>query len=292
MTDQDIDKAWRSQNYTADYDTFRMAVGRAIEAAATAPLLERIAELEAKLAYRVTDTPIKLSECQFLETLSAAAPAAPEQQEPNQKAKNMDDPNMHAYGDHYAEITEAILRDVCELEPANPNLNDTLCVDVSDLKIIVDRALMNAQAPNAQQAEPPAWNALVSDREYLRLFDEARHGSTGGFGVLRGIRACIAAYEAATPAQQAEAQEPCAACITSVVGAGPNDVGIQWRGGFARKGELLYRRPQPAQLQLSDDMKRAIVEGWFAEDWAINNAIKMLDDYESALAANNGVNLK
>lgn len=67
-----------------------------------------------------------------------------------------------------------------------------------------------AQAPNAQQAEPPAWNALVSDREYLRLFDEARHGSTGGFGVLRGIRACIAAYEAATPAQQAEAQEPCA----------------------------------------------------------------------------------
>jgi hypothetical protein len=38
--------------------------------------------LEAKLSYRVTDTPIKLSECQFLETPSAAATAAPEQQEP------------------------------------------------------------------------------------------------------------------------------------------------------------------------------------------------------------------
>lgn len=55
LTDQEIDKAWRSQDYTADYDAFRMAVARAIESAAVAPLLERIAELEAKLAQRVPD---------------------------------------------------------------------------------------------------------------------------------------------------------------------------------------------------------------------------------------------
>lgn len=64
----------------------------------------------------------------------------------------MDDQNMYAYGEHYAEITEAILRDVCELEPANPSLNDTICVDVSDLKIIVDRALRNAQVEAAATA--------------------------------------------------------------------------------------------------------------------------------------------
>jgi hypothetical protein len=50
-----------------------------------------------------------------------------------------------------------------------------------------------------QQAEPV--HTLVSDAEYLRLFEEARNGSDRASGVLRGIRAVIAAYEAATPKQ-------------------------------------------------------------------------------------------
>ena len=50
-----------------------------------------------------------------------------------------------------------------------------------------------------QQAELP--QSLVSDVEYLRIFDEARKGSDRPAGKLRGIRAVIAAYESATPKQ-------------------------------------------------------------------------------------------
>lgn len=38
---------------------------------------------------------------------------------------------------------------------------------------------------------------LVSDKEYLRLFERARNGSDRPAGILRGVRACIAAYEMA-----------------------------------------------------------------------------------------------
>jgi hypothetical protein len=31
------------------------------------------------------------------------------------------------------------LRDVCETDPADPDLNDTVCIGISDLKIIVER---------------------------------------------------------------------------------------------------------------------------------------------------------
>lgn len=50
-----------------------------------------------------------------------------------------------------------------------------------------------------QQAEPV--HELVSDKEYLRLFEAARAGSDRRSGLLRGIRAVIAAYESATPRQ-------------------------------------------------------------------------------------------
>jgi hypothetical protein len=42
-------------------------------------------------------------------------------------------------------------------------------------------------------------HGLVSDAEYLRLFEDARAGSDRRSGLLRGIRAVIAAYEAAAP---------------------------------------------------------------------------------------------
>lgn len=72
----------------------------------------------------------------------------------------MDDPNMHAYGDHYQDTVADILRDVCELEPANPDLPDTVCVSVEDLKLIIDRHIearrqaIEAALRDAPQAEP------------------------------------------------------------------------------------------------------------------------------------------
>ena len=64
-------------------------------------------------------------------------------------------------------------------------------------------AALRAALAAPQQAEPV--HSLVSDAEYLRLFEDARKGSDRASGVLRGIRAVIAAYEAAAP-QQAEPQ--------------------------------------------------------------------------------------
>ena len=40
------------------------------------------------------------------------------------------------------DATELILRDVCETDPADPDLNDTVCIDISDLKTIIDRHLL------------------------------------------------------------------------------------------------------------------------------------------------------
>jgi hypothetical protein len=61
----------------------------------------------------------------------------------------------------------------------------------------------------AKQARPVGWMGwmaavpadLVSDAEYIRIFDAARNGSDRPSGKLRGIRAVIAAYELATPRQ-------------------------------------------------------------------------------------------
>lgn len=65
----------------------------------------------------------------------------------------MDDPNMNAYGDHYQDTVADILRDVCELEPANPDLPDTVCVSVADLKLILGRHI-EAALRDAPQADP------------------------------------------------------------------------------------------------------------------------------------------
>lgn len=40
---------------------------------------------------------------------------------------------------YFSGISELIIRDVCEMEPANPDLSDTICIDVSDLQAIVKR---------------------------------------------------------------------------------------------------------------------------------------------------------
>jgi hypothetical protein len=61
-----------------------------------------------------------------------------------------------------------------------------------------NRAVIAAlESALAQQAKPV--HGLVSDAEYLRLFQDARAGSDRWSGLLRGIQAVIAAYEAAAP---------------------------------------------------------------------------------------------
>ncbi|WP_186118303.1 hypothetical protein [Burkholderia gladioli] len=40
---------------------------------------------------------------------------------------------------YFSGVSELIIRDVCEMEPANPDLSDTICIDVSDLQAIVKR---------------------------------------------------------------------------------------------------------------------------------------------------------
>ncbi len=40
---------------------------------------------------------------------------------------------------YFSGVSELIIRDVCEIEPANPDLSDTICIDVSDLQAIIKR---------------------------------------------------------------------------------------------------------------------------------------------------------
>ena len=49
LSDEQIDKQWRGVDYTIPYQQFRIDVARAIESAATAPLLAQIAALEDKV---------------------------------------------------------------------------------------------------------------------------------------------------------------------------------------------------------------------------------------------------
>ena len=182
----------------------------------------------------------------------------------------MDDPNMHAYGDHYAEITEAILRDVCELEPANPNLNDTLCVDVSDLKIIVDRALMNAQAPNAQQAEPHG--RPVSERAAELAADPVRGPR------IEAMREKLA--------QQAEVQEPFAFAYEYI--HGKTLLTLERQEDWADNEIQLFTRPQPAQLErLSEEETVTAWRGVKDVGDDKYNAILLSEAIQSALAAKN-----
>jgi hypothetical protein len=50
-----------------------------------------------------------------------------------------------------AVLADLIVRDVCEMGQANPNLNNTICIDVSDLLAIVKRHTTALSA----QSEPP-----------------------------------------------------------------------------------------------------------------------------------------
>lgn len=61
---------------------------------------------------------------------------------------------MHAYEDQYMDTTDLILRSVCETDPADPDLKDTVCIGISDLKAILDLHLLATSKPEAKPAQP------------------------------------------------------------------------------------------------------------------------------------------
>jgi hypothetical protein len=111
-----------------------------------------------------------------------------------------------------------------------------------------------------QQAEPV--QSLVSDAEYIRIFDAARNGSDRPAGKLRGIRAVIAAYERATPPQQAE----------------PVDA-VQ-----AEQGETMSNE-QPEALRLADELDNRVVPRFVYSTGGSPRISGCKQDSECALAA-------
>lgn len=59
---------------------------------------------------------------------------------------------------------ELILRDVCEADPADPVMNDTICIDISDLSRILKRHIAPELAAQAERPEPAAW---MDARQFL-----------------------------------------------------------------------------------------------------------------------------
>jgi hypothetical protein len=50
-------------------------------------------------------------------------------------------------------ITETIIRDVCETEAADPGSKDTICINVDDLRIILEDNLAAIESKPAEQSE-------------------------------------------------------------------------------------------------------------------------------------------
>lgn len=72
------------------------------------------------------------------------------------------------------DTVELILRDVCENEPADPSQNDTVCIDISDLKIILDRHVEGSQqAASLLEWAIERWNAEVRNRPLVNVHRRA-----------------------------------------------------------------------------------------------------------------------
>jgi hypothetical protein len=61
---------------------------------------------------------------------------------------------------------ELILRDVCEDDPADPDLNDTVCINISDLKTIIERHI---GTQSTIEWAVGRWNAEVSSRPLVNV---------------------------------------------------------------------------------------------------------------------------
>jgi aerobic-type carbon monoxide dehydrogenase small subunit (CoxS/CutS family) len=126
--------------------------------------------------------------------------------------------------DHGAMVTgwHALLNCDCE----NDLRDDAIEALVMAIHSESERQYAKKQAEPVVERRPAGWvkqqtvpmDGLVSDVEYLRLFEEARNGSDRASGVLRGIRAVIAAYEDATPKQAEPVVEPVQAGWTQMAG--------------------------------------------------------------------------
>jgi len=78
-------------------------------------------------------------------------------------------PSQHAavgaQGERFGAV-ELILRDVCEIDPADPDLNDTVCIDISDLKVIVERHI---GVESLLEWAVGRWNAEVANRPLVNV---------------------------------------------------------------------------------------------------------------------------
>lgn len=168
LTDEQINAAWREVTQESIHDS-RERFARAIEAVATAPLQERIAELEAKLAQRVPDVEdlkdrlVAISsavadsddrEAQaIIRTalqLLAAAPAAPEQQEPT-TVTMMKVPDNPATLAQLAAVRPDLIPEICGIAKA-PNAQQAEAQPVGGTSLDeLSGALMNNAPLNTDQ---------------------------------------------------------------------------------------------------------------------------------------------
>lgn len=72
---------------------------------------------------------------------------------------------MTCTGTKAVEATDFIVRDACELDPANPEHPDTIHIGVDDLRRIVKRHIT---APPAASDVPEGWSYAMKPHEFLR----------------------------------------------------------------------------------------------------------------------------
>lgn len=238
-----------------------IAYARAIESAATAPLLERIEQLEALV--------------KTLEMQSSASIKA-----------------LNERGARIAELERSL-----EFAEAVAAADNTLhhAINVAQAKVV------ELEAKLAQQADPMSRIAkskladLIADgyRECGVMIE--RPGDDGA--VKRGAVSNGGMVIWWHPAQQADAQEPFAwahVCRKKpelrVLSFSKNDPSL---AALGYKDEPLFTRPQPAQLQrLSEEETMAAWRGVDDAGDDRRNAMLYGDAIQSALAAKNGAELK
>lgn len=113
-----------------------------------------------------------------------------------------------------------------------------------------------------------------------------RHGSYRADGMQRAWKAWQAAWNRRAPAPASGETETCKCCSEGsarIVVRRECDTCTSVYAGVAehRLQKSLAAPPaQEARVPLSDEQKREMVAGYFAEDWAIENALHLLDDFE------------
>lgn len=71
---------------------------------------------------------------------------------------------------------ELVIRDVCELEPEDPNAADTVCIRPLDLRLIMERHALPAQAVDLSKYR----HALLRASGWARRSDVTSHAEDAG----------------------------------------------------------------------------------------------------------------